>query len=223
MTCPARVTNGGSFSSPGEALTLQNLGRHPLLVIASWLTNPRDLAALACTCKELHAAATDDTLWQQLLSRDYGVHVAMPGGVPSHVIGVYKALRQGCAEGQVCVSIAGNGCRHVRPQIHGDPSSQAVRFVGSSTDGGMDDKTTAYWCDHMFLLGGWAVYSSRTGANVHCTGLLKVSCRNGNASDCTRGSRGPSTCIRSVVVLKADAECDTVASQVLVVVAVIDA
>lgn len=72
-----------------------------------------------------------------------------PAGVPL-LARAYRAVRDGCRNGD------------------------AVRFVGSSTDGGMDDTTTAYWVDHMFLPGGYAVYCSRSAPNVHCVGLLKV-------------------------------------------------
>lgn len=55
------------------------LDRHSLLRVAEFLDDPRDLAALACTCRELYDTGLDNALWERLLGEHFGVPLRVSG------------------------------------------------------------------------------------------------------------------------------------------------
>ncbi|GLC34355.1 hypothetical protein PLESTB_000738200 [Pleodorina starrii] len=130
------------------------------------LLEPREVAALACTCRYARGVARDNAMWAPLLARHFGLNVQAPDNAP--LVTLFRTLYGAC---QATAGAAAGGSRG---GSCGPLAAGAVQFEGLYTDGGMDMDDPAFWAGNVFQPNGWAIYCSRAGSNVHCIALLKA-------------------------------------------------
>lgn len=158
----------------------------------------KDLAAAAQSCRTFSSLALSSVVWLQRLRED----LDLPLQVCSAKFG--QARRLQTIRGTNALNLQATHQRDWRSdyiRLIGPPSQQSLRFLGSFTDGGVDDEHKQYWVstlhsslrlctqlawtvkdlyaaqvDNLFTSNPWEAYCSKEGkGNINCLGILLVS------------------------------------------------
>ncbi len=70
QACPVDASSTGTSGTTWAALD-----RDMLAAITGWLDSARDIAALACTCRDARTVAAANAVWAPLLARHFGLRV----------------------------------------------------------------------------------------------------------------------------------------------------
>lgn len=158
----------------------------------------RDLAAAAQSCRTFSSLALSSVVWLQRLREDLDLPLQV-----CHVHFRQTHSLQRSRETGLC-NVQASQQRDWRSdyiRLIGPPSQQSLRFLGSFTDGGVDDEHKQYWVstwfgssqvcnwlvqtltdlcavqvDNLFTPNPWEAYCSKEGkGNINCLGILLVS------------------------------------------------
>ncbi|KAK9841414.1 hypothetical protein WJX74_005291 [Apatococcus lobatus] len=130
----------------GGLRNLLDLPEGCLIHTLSFLSR-RDLAAAAQSCRTFSSLALSSVIWLRRLREDLDLPLQ-------------AAHARDWREDYI---------RLINPL----GSQQPLRFLGSFTDGGVDDEHNQYWVDNLFTQNYWEAYCSKEGkGNINCLGVL---------------------------------------------------
>ncbi|GIL53398.1 hypothetical protein Vafri_9037 [Volvox africanus] len=149
-----------------------------LAAIISFL-EPRDVAAIACTCRHARDVSRENAVWGPLLARyfGFGIQVQAPDRVCR--FDLFRSLCAACKAGTNAKRRAVDTAAAITPTSAATHASSqavlgAVALEGLYTDGGMDMGDPSFWAGNAFQPNGWSIYCSRASRNVHCIAQLQA-------------------------------------------------
>jgi hypothetical protein len=133
---------------------ISTLSLDSLASVVGRLESARDVAALACSCRDAAAACSENSVWTARLRADFALPFA---GVPASLDArqLYRQLKQhlvqqhGSGAGQSVAGGAQGGSAEgglpLMPLGTPPDGRSAVSFQGLYTSGGLDDDDPAFW------------------------------------------------------------------------------
>ncbi|GLC68399.1 hypothetical protein PLESTF_000687400 [Pleodorina starrii] len=143
--------------------SLLDLDAFSLVHVSQFLTCPRDLGRLQCTCKALHRLLQASNVWTKALKLNYG-GVQLQHTAPAAAAASSSSERSVVPNKDLCRLLNRSVTEDLYP----------VRFVAVYTDGGVDTGTLHYWADHAFIPNSWAPFCAKYCDNVNLLAILKT-------------------------------------------------